>query len=263
MNPLFRKMTWPEVRESAKARRVVLLPVAAIEQHGYHLPVDMDNLAVETICEDAAKRNPELVVCAPVIHYGFNEHNMDFPGTISVSPQSFVNYCIDVAHSFSRQHFERILLVNGHASNGHLLESVARQVTLKGPAKCASVSYWDLIVEEFERIRESEYPGGANHAGEFETSIYLHVEPDGVQRDKMIRDMRSRTKFFYEDLMGGPAVRFTDWRSIQTNSGVGGDPGLATAEKGKTIVEAAIKTILDLAAEFRDLNFGQRTDLTH
>ncbi len=261
MQPLFRKMTWPEVNESVRALRVVLIPVGAIEQHGHHLPIDMDNLAVETVCVRAAEQRPDLIVCAPPIHYGYNEHNMDFPGTISIDPEHFIHYCFDVARSFAHQGFERILLVNGHASNAHLLDSVARLVTVRSQAKCATFSYWDLTIEAFNTVRESVYPGGANHACEYETSIYLYLEPEGVQMDKAEADLRQRTKYFYEDLLGGSPIRFTGWRTAQTKTGVGGDPTLATAAKGELIVQAAVDAIIDVAADFKDLHFGDRADL--
>lgn len=255
---LFRSLTWAEVNEAVRRQPVVLIPVGAIEQHGPHLPIDMDNLAVETICEAAAQRRPDLVLCMPPIHYGFNEHNMDFPGTISVEAEHFVHYCTDVGKSLGHQGFQRVIFVNGHGSNAHLLELVARLVTLQSAAKCASLSYWDLTKDAFDRVRESEYPGGTSHACEYETSIYLHVRPTGVRMDFATPGIRKKAKYFYEDLMGGSPVKFTDWRSTQTKTGIGGDPTLATAEKGKVIVEAAIAGIIDVAEDFRSLYLGER-----
>jgi creatinine amidohydrolase len=258
-NPLYREHTWPQINDAVTEQRVVLVPVGAIEQHGPHLPVDMDNLAVETVCERAAQQRPDLLICMAPIHYGFNEHNMDFPGTISISPENFVNYCVDVGTSLGRQGFQRVIFVNGHGSNAHLLESVARRATLESSAKCASLSYWDLTKEAFNQVRESEFPGGISHACEYETSIYLHVRPEGVQMDLAVPGIRKKTKYFFEDLLGGSPVRFTDWRSTQTSTGIGGDPTLATPAKGELIVDAAIAGIIDVAEDFRSLYFGERT----
>src|SRR5579884_1051439 len=102
MTHLLAKMTWEDVNDAVSARRVVLVPVGAIEQHGPHLPIDTDNLSVTAVCERAAEAAPDLLVCAPPIHYGFNEHNMDFPGTVTVDADHFVHYCTDVAKSFGR-----------------------------------------------------------------------------------------------------------------------------------------------------------------
>lgn len=256
-----RHMTWPEINVAVKQRRVVLIPVGAIEQHGPHLPLDMDNLAVEAVCERAGRKAPDLLIVAPAIHYGFNEHNMDFPGTVTAEPFTFVNYCRDVAHSFGRMGFQRVIFVNGHGSNAHLLELAARQATLLNMAWVASLSHWDLVREEFGKIRESVFPGGVAHACEFETSIYMHLAPGRVRMDKIRNGVRKQGPYFWEDLMGGSPVKFTDWRSKATKTGVGGDPTLATPEKGRKMVEAAVTALIAVAREFRDLYWGERTNL--
>jgi len=256
-----RHMTWPEINVAVKERRVVLIPVGAIEQHGPHLPIDMDNLAVEAICERAGRKGSDLLLVAPPIHYGFNEHNMDFPGTVTAEPFTFASYCRDVAHSFGRMGFQRVIFVNGHGSNAHLLELAARQATLLNKAWVASLSHWDLVREEFAKIRESVFPGGVAHACELETSIYMHLAPGRVRMDKIRTGVREQGKYFWEDLMGGSPVKFTDWRSKATKSGVGGDPTVATAEKGRKVIAAAVDALIDVAREFRDLYWGERTNL--
>jgi creatinine amidohydrolase len=88
------------VREAAALRLVIVVPVAAIEQHGYHLPVDTDDVLVEQVTEEAAWRSERLLLTAPMIHCGFDEHNMDFPGSITVRETVFIYLCYDIAHSF-------------------------------------------------------------------------------------------------------------------------------------------------------------------
>jgi creatinine amidohydrolase len=254
-----RHMTWPEITAAARSRRrVVLVPVGAIEQHGPHLPVDTDNLAVEAICEQAARAAPGLLVLAPPVHYGYNEHNMDFPGTVSVDPFAFVTYCRDVAHSFGRMGFDRVLFVNGHGSNAHLLELAARQATLQEQAWVASLSYWDLVRDAFAKVRQSVFPGGVGHACEMETSLYLHLAPERVRKALIRNGVRKQGRYFFEDLLGGAPVKFTDWRSKATRSGVGGDPTLATPEKGRITLEAAVAGVIAVAREFRAIYWGER-----
>jgi creatinine amidohydrolase len=126
---LLEAMTWPEARRAAEhGGRVVLLPVGAIEQHGPHLPVDVDNKIVTWLCDEAARRCPEIILSAPPIHYGFNEHNMGFPGTISVEVEHFIDYVYDVCRSLVRQGHTRIVLVNGHGSNAMPCALVARRI---------------------------------------------------------------------------------------------------------------------------------------
>src|SRR5438874_1911304 len=130
---LFRKLTWTEVRERAAQGAVIVIPVAAIEQHGYHLPIDTDNVLVEHVTEEAARRSNGGILTAPMIHYGFNEHNMGFPGTITIRETVFIDFCYDVAHSFVRQGFDRIVFVNGHGSN----QMLATPEKGKAFAECA------------------------------------------------------------------------------------------------------------------------------
>ncbi|MDE2815512.1 MAG: creatininase family protein [Chloroflexota bacterium] len=256
----YAKLTWPEVRQAAKENKAILLPVAAIEQHGPHLPIDTDNVAALAVCERAAQAAPERILCAPPIHYGFNEHNMDFPGTISVQAQHFIDYCYDVAVSFAHHGFPIVLFVNGHASNDPLLQVSARLATLHSDAACALVSYWDLAKEEVEEWRESEYPGGMDHAGEFETSIYLALDPTRVQMNKAQADYRVRTKWHYRDLMGGSPVKYVDHLSKMSPDGTGGDPTLGAAWKGVRVLEVVSKAIVEVVDDLRNLPYGPRID---
>jgi creatinine amidohydrolase len=259
---LFAKMNGDEVKQAASEGKAILIPVGAIENHGDHLPVDTDNMPLVRMCEEAARCRPELIVCAPPIHYGYNEHNMDFPGTIDVYPTHFIDYCIDVGKSFARNGFQAILFVNGHGSNGILLEVAARQVTLKTEVKCASVSYWTLVTEEVNRWRESPYPGGMSHACEFETSLYLYLDGARVVREKMKANVvGSVAKDIWYDLFGGGPVRLVPrWSQVSPATMVSGDPTLASAEKGKAFFDAAVSRLIEIAEELVELRLAQPTD---
>ena len=259
---LFAKMTGEEVREAAGAGKAILIPVGAIENHGDHLPVDTDNMPLVRMCEEAASTRPDLIVCAPPIHYGYNEHNMDFPGTIDVYPTHFIEYCIDVGASFARNGFQAILFVNGHGSNGILLEVAARQVTLKAGVKCASVSYWALVAEEAARLRESPYPGGMSHAGEFETSLYLYLDESRVVKEKMVTNVVGRiARDIWFDLFCGGPVRFVPlWSRISPATMVSGDPTLASVEKGRLFFEATVRRLIEVSEELIRLELPPPTD---
>jgi len=250
---LYRQLTWPEAKERAAKGSVIVIPVAAIEQHGYHLPIDVDNVLVEHVTEEAAKRSDGLILTAPMIHYGFNEHNMGFPGTISVREYVFIDYCYDVAFSFVRQGFDRLVFVNGHGSNQMLCNLAARRINNTTRALAGAVAHWALAKEAVDRLRESEFPGGMAHACEFETSIYMHLQPELVQHDKIgPREAPSSTsQFVYDDLFGsGPVHMVNRWSRI-SESGVEGDPNLATAEKGREFAECSIRNLIEFCTLFR------------
>ena len=154
---------------------MIVIPIAAIEQHGYHLPVDVDNVLVEHVTEEAARRSDGAILTAPMIHYGFNEHNMGFPGTISIRETVFIDFAYDVAHSFVRQGFDRIVFINGHGSNQMLCNLVARRIVNTTQGFLRRGCALGLAKEEVDKLRESVFPGGMAHACEFETAMYMHI----------------------------------------------------------------------------------------
>ena len=250
---LYRTLTWTEVRDRAAQGAVIVIGVAAIEQHGYHLPVDTDNVLVEHVTEEAARRSDGQILTAPMIHYGFNEHNMGFPGTINVRETVFIDLCYDVAQSFVRQGFDRIVFVNGHGSNQMLCNLAARRINNTTRALCGAVAHWALAKEAVDKLRESEYPGGMAHACEFETAMYMYLRPELVQADKMVpRETPSKqNKFIYDDLFGSGPVHMVNRYSRLTETGVEGDPMLATPEKGKAFAECSINNLVEFARLFR------------
>jgi len=262
---LFRTLTWTEVRDRAEKGAVIVIPVAAIEQHGFHLPVDTDNVLVEHVTEEAARRSDGLILTAPMIHYGFNEHNMGFPGTINIRETVFIDFCYDVAHSFVRQGFDRIVFVNGHGSNQMLCNLAARRIVNTTRALAGAVAHWALAREAVDQLRQSEFPGGMAHACEFETAMYMYLRPELVEQGKMVpRETPSLTnRFIFDDLFGSGPVHMVNRWSRLTKTGVEGDPMLATPEKGKAFAECAINNLLAFARMFRQLEVPPDVDLNY
>ena len=259
---LFREMTWPEVNEAVKQRRVVLVPVGAIEQHGPHLPVDVDNTFVEYLCDEAARRAPGIIVSMPPIHYGYNTHNMDFPGTIDIKMQHFMDYCCDLGESLASQGFRRILYVNGHGSNAPLCDLIARKVTVTTSAMSGSINHWQIAWDVISSLLEGG-PYAADHACEWETSEYLALKPDLVQHDKIADEIpaeRGGPRWLYPDLNTARWVHFMNWWSKMNDSGVAGTPSKATAEKGRKMLETTVERIVEVCRDFRDLPEGERHD---
>ena len=262
---LYDELTWPEINEAVQARKVVLLPIGSTEQHGPHLPLDVDNFLARSVCLAAARRAPREVLVMPTIPYGYNEHAIDFPGTVHVAYDHFIAYCLDVCKSVAHAGFERIVLVDGHGSNEHLCEFVARRATLETDALVASTMWTNLAVESFEAVRESA-SGGAAHACELETSAYLYLEPSRVQMDKAQDHFGGATgspgsKFVWVDLTKGwGPIKVVRWTSSATPTGITGAPTLATPAKGRAIVEGAADALVNFIAEFKSMPKGERVD---
>ncbi len=259
------EITWQEINEAVLAKKVVLLPIGSTEQHGHHLPLDVDNFLARSVCIAAAKRLPRETLVMPTIPYGYNEHALDFPGTIHVTYEHFIEYCLDVCKSVAHAGFERIIIIDGHGSNEHLCEFIARRATLETSAMVASTIWTNLAIEAFESVRESG-AGGAAHACELETSAYLYLEPSRVKMEKAEDHYggaagKQGSKFLHVDLgRGWGPMKLIRWTSTATPNGVSGAPTLATAEKGRAIVEGAAENLAEFILEFKALEKGERVD---
>jgi creatinine amidohydrolase len=255
------ELRWPEVRAAATAGRVILQPLGAIEQHGHHLPVNTDNLIVDSLCAAAAEAAAGEFLVAPVVPYGFNDHNMEFPGTVSIRVQTLIDYLYDVGHSFATMGFRHMIWVNGHGSNVPVVELAARQVSVDSPMRCAVTSSIALAVSCAADLRTSPI-GGVAHACEFETSLYLHLRPDLVDEQAEVDEIAEWVPAAIDrDWFGsGGPLRYMPWYSQKTRSGVEGSPSHASREKGAEIFARSVSLLVRSAREFRDMEPPARTD---
>ena len=122
----YNRLTWPEVNEAVAAKKLVILPTGSTEQHGRHLPLDVDLFLCESVCLEVGRRAAGRVLILPPIPFGLNLHHIDFPGTIHIEPETFIAFCLNVTKSLAYHGFEKILLVNGHGSNSPLIDLTAQ-----------------------------------------------------------------------------------------------------------------------------------------
>jgi len=261
-------LTWPEIKDAVARNVAVLLPVGTIEDHGPHLPLNTDNLIVEAVCFETARRSNGEVLSLPVVPVGLGEHLMGFPGTVSVDMDLLLNYVAQCAISVARHGFTHIMLVNGHGSNTPLLDFVGRRVILETDALAASLMWWNLLRLDPDFIasfRESTFPGGAGHACEVETSMCLHLAPEKVQMDKAEDyiawyNRQGATGFQWGDAFGAGPVTLVEWTSTFLENGVFGQPTLATADKGRRIMAEAANRMVEFVTEFQHRPDRPRVD---
>ncbi len=243
----YNRLTWAEMNDAITMQKLVILPTGSTEQHGRHLPIDVDLLLCETISLEVGKRSNGNVLVLPAIPYGLNMHHIDFPGTIHIEPDVFMAFCLNVTKSVAYHGFEKILIVNGHGSNVPMVDLVARKTTLETNSLAAACHYFWLCIEEFRKIKDTEVIA---HADEFETSLYLHLAADRVQMDWAGADDDVMGQYMSSDSTT-PYARFNDYWSRWTDLGVHGDARTATAEKGEVIFETAVTRMIELVDEFR------------
>ncbi len=253
-------LTWPEINEAVRQQKVVVLPIGSVEQHGWHLPLDVDFRLASSVCLGAGRLAPEDILVMPPVNYGYCHHVMDFPGTITIEPTTFVRFLMDITRSIAYHGFKHIILINGHGSNHHLVEQAARQTNLQTDATCCMLSWWQLIAEKWNtEIRTSIMPGGCAHACELETSMYMHLNPDGVRMDRIkgalpsyMTDVQDGAKWQWVDLtMGGGVAEIVGWTSQYAETGAFGEPEKATEEKGRRVFEHATEQLVELVRWFK------------
>lgn len=263
----YEKLTWEDINVAVAAGKIPIVPVGAVEQHGPHLPLDVDMLLSTSVALGAGKKLPEKILVLPSVSYGYTGHVMDFPGTINIHFEHFMHYVLDICKSLAYHGFKKIMLLNGHGSNMPNLDLVARRCNLETDAQCAMAAWWMMLTVDKEFLpkwRESEFPGGCAHAGELETSMYLYLAGDDVRKDKIrsgkIAFNEDKSRYRYVDLFGAGPVSVTTWTSSYSDTGVLGDAELATAEKGRQAYEEAVYRLCGFIEEWSNTPIPDRKE---
>lgn len=254
MKVLLEDYTWPEVKTLITRDPVVVVPVGAVEQHGRHLPLRVD----ATLCQDVARRAAELAiedgtptVLTPTVWAGYSPHHMDFPGTITLSSNTFMSVVTDVTLSLRRHGFRRILLLNGHGGNANLLRSIVQTLRFEHDTAVAAASYWDFAVDVIRQWRRSPL-GGINHACEMETSLMLAVRPDLVDMNQAQDTLVDRDPHLASDLVASGVVTCAGPFKEVTRTGVIGQPTLADAQRGEELISAIATRIKTFIVSYQD-----------
>jgi creatinine amidohydrolase len=229
---------------------VVVVPTAAIEQHGPHLPLDTDTFLCTSVVHAGAARAGYSIV-TPTLCFGSSEHHMAFAGTVTLTQETFRDTVLDVCRSLARHGFRRLLVVNGHGGNTALLGAAVQQLGFELPVHVVALDYWTLARPILDEVRESP-TGGMGHACEFETSLMLYLRPDSVRRELIVREIvEPRYPAERFDMFERSSVS-AHWKTHElSRSGVMGAPDLATEEKGRRLFDACVDGLAALIDELR------------
>ncbi len=263
----YEKLTWPEINDAIELEQVCILPCGAVEQHGPHLPLDVDLVCPTGIARGAGKQIPEKMLVLPIVAYGYTGHVMDFPGTINSHYEHFIHHVLDITKSLAYHGFKKIVLLNGHGSNMPNLDLVARRTNLETDAECVCCAWWNLLTVDKEFLpgwRESKFPGGCAHAGELETSLYMYLDGDHVRNDQIKNGVISfneeESPFQWIDLFAAGPASVISWTSSYSETGVLGEAELANPEKGQQAYEEAVRQLCRFVTWFKDRTKDQRHD---
>jgi creatinine amidohydrolase len=264
----YEKLTWPEINDAVELGKVCILPCGAVEQHGHHLPLDVDLVCPGGIARGAGQALADKILVLPTICYGYTGHVMDFPGTINSNYTTFMEHVLDVTRSLAYHGFKKIILLNGHGSNMPNLDLVARRTNLETDAECLVIAWWNLLTVDKKFLpgwRESKFPGGCAHACELETSLYLYLDEENVRKDKIksgvISFNEDQSPFNWVDLFAAGPATVISWTSSYSKTGVLGEAELATKEKGERVYHEAVKQLCNFVNYFHPRPKDRRREL--
>lgn len=248
------EMAFPEVKQLADdGRALVILPVGVVEEHGAHLPLGLDSFAAEVYAASAAahlEAGGYEVVVAPTINYGVARAAIDFPGTLSLEPETLRSMVVEIGRSLARHGLNRLVILNGHRDMHHmkalddagaiLISEKAAQVMVVGFASDAAMTaacYRDGVKQFYRSPR----PDREGHGGESETSVALHSFPDLV-KSEIIGTLEPNFDYDVDAFRN----ETKDYASISGGRGYFGWPQAATAATGEKLVAVRGRNIANV-----------------
>lgn len=223
-------------------RAVVVLPTAATEQHGPHLPTGHDTLIVEEIARRAADNVPEdiEVILAPALCFGSSDHHLPFGGTLSLRSETYLHVVMDLLRSIITDGGRRVLVLNGHGGNHELNEIAVRDVALQEKGAhiaLAAGSWWTIAAPLLlgdEALVGVRTPG---HAGQAESAMMMAFKPDLVREPRPARDSDPSVG------TGIPGARLEGEIPWSVFDGYTDSPALATADLGERLFAHASEAV--------------------
>jgi creatinine amidohydrolase len=229
-------------------KTVVVLPIAAIEQHGPHISVGTDTIINEGMCAETIRRLPDdlAVLFLPVQAVGKSNEHLRDPGTVTHTAQTLISAWTEIGESVARAGLRKLVIVNSHGGNVEVQGIVARELRVRCQMLVAQTAWRRLGVPEglFSDI-ENNY---GIHGGDFETSVMLHFAPHRVKMAEA-RDFVPNAIRYAREYKQLRVTGFTSMAWIAEDNhpeGVAGEAHLATAEKGAKAVEFQVGRFIQL-----------------
>ncbi len=245
---LLSDLSWPEIRDIRDQVELVLLPVGSNEQHGPNLAVKMDIAASAEFCRRASARMYPKVAVAPAVPWGVSFHHMNFPGTITLTTETFIQVLVEIMASLQHHGFERFLIVNGHGGNIAAMNvaSVRAAEELQVPfvGACSYFSFGDKSIAD--KFVTSPITG---HACEVETSWAMELVPEIVKTDSLAAGEITDLQMEFGQLARRYNVSIPYRFDQLTRNGALGDARKASPQFGHEMIESALANFSEFCDE--------------
>jgi len=236
---------------------VAVLPLGATEPHNLHLPYGTDmyeaNTVADLVCEEAHRRGAKVILL-PTIPYGTETNQMEFPLAMNLNPTTLFRVITDLVDSLAYHGIYKVLLLNSHGGND--FKPLLRELHLKTEAKLFLCDWFRIVPDKYDTI----FDNADDHAGEMETSVALGYFGDLVAKNEdgslTADDGEMRSSRF--DAVNNAWVSITrPWHLLTTNSGAG-NPHLASAEKGRKLMELVVDRLSTFLVELSESDIDER-----
>lgn len=231
-------MSWEDAERALAEADAVVLPTGSLEQHSIHLPLSVDTLRADHLSAELVERasaHDLRLVRLPALPYGYSEHHMTFPGTVTLAQDTYRDAVIDVGRSMAEHGVDRLVLLNCHGGNREPLAMAVDRLGRDHDLDTHLVHWTEFAREELQEA----FGEGWGHAGDHETSVVELFRPDLVQAD---RKEPQETREF-------PNTRTYRYFSDVTEQGGLGDPTNSDSEAMAEIVSQTTDRILEQLRE--------------
>ena len=244
---------------------IAVLPVAAIEQHGPHLPVSVDTSLVNGVIEAALPHMPDSlpVLFMPTQQVGKSNEHIRYPGTLTLSAQTLISVWMELGACVARAGIKKLVLFNSHGGQVSVMDIVARDLRTAHDLIVFSSNWYTLPLGDavMNLFTPAEHRFGI-HAGDMETSMMLALREKYVDM-KHVQHFRTQAEERAKNypLLGSGATVKMGWQIQDYNPyGAAGDATLATAAKGHAVIDAAGLQLARLLGEISSLPLSTLTD---
>ena len=234
----FSELRSPQVAQAAQSGAVLVLPVGQTEEHGPHLPIHTDFLIAQRVTEEAVRRldgEPPAFVLDPIA-YGYSQNVLRrWPGTFRLPQETVIDTLTHICTSLADMGLRKVVLVNAHGNHDGVARVAARKVADAcgaGPGIIVPYAFCADILQEHGKAG----PGGSCHAGEFETSVMLHLAPHLVDMSVAPPQDAIRSASPYSSSQAFVST----WTRQRSESGAYGDPTEAAAELGVRLFDRMV-----------------------
>jgi creatinine amidohydrolase len=225
--------------------KVILIPIGHTEQHGFHLPLSVDTIIIDSIAQGTVNLLPTRSFAMPVMPYGVSTHRSSFAATMNAGGRAFEDFWVAVIDVLVARGFDRFYLMSGHGGNSSFLVNIVKYAGERHRRIFCATAWLHtsgkIGAAALEKYRTSPI-GGMGHACELETSYLLHLRPDLCHMERVVDeiDFVTTPDYYMDWIEGGSLIANPPWDD-DTKTGAYGAGSHATAEKGRLWLEAAIE----------------------